>query len=724
MTTKKINIYSNIHSKFFLFALGLVMAFGGLTPTVTAVIETPDPQISAPKVCKAGFTLNNDECSYVAKYTCSQGSLSGANCVLESNRQTTYSCNGTDTLSNTNCTVVAKTYPAISNGTTAEDCPAGYGNYSDTQCSKNANYQADPVIPTTPITPVTPVQTTSTVPVVSPQTPALPPVLPVIPPTPETVLEPKTNPLPIAPIQPTFTPNINSNINPNPTNRNSIVATTSAQASSNISNVNSIISSTSNKINTNSSIIPSTNLLEVNLKNTKGDMIAIISPNTTIKNTKNEEVAIAKVNFYEPQNIQQNIPATFQNENENTNNTNQTKTKIFGFGQEGEHLIFSKPVKITANLDSSFLNQDLNIQVKHFGEKNFGTTGLTTNPNANCNSNGSVDAGNNKVANLTTVQTIFYTCGASTFSITAQAQDLDKTVVNKGVNQEINNDTINEKPTSLTANKSNSFFDNLLNNLPKGINLILAISTLVLLILIVSAAFIYRNIRRKPKQKVENNYHTNSINKLPKPTIQSINKLPTVLPTILPISDIKNSFQTIQIPATNIPRLSSNLSLSDYDKAMVAEEMETLQDDFMTTPPAQLPPVPPAPTFVIQYEHELESETNDGTDAKLVGFFGDDSVIPALQNDMTFEDLVGNNDTNNNTNFEKPTHSIPHFKVDPSDQIVVITGQNLHDNPVVNNQKANQPLHLHTDSANQLSLNDKQTDKYSDKYGKKRRNKR
>ncbi len=91
------------------------------------------------------------------------------------------------------------------------------------------------------------------------------------------------------------------------------------------------------------------------------------------------------------------------------------ESKNFEFGIPGEHLIFSKPVKVT--MDADFRDGTfLDILVKHAGDTDYNTSGLTTDPNARCNTDGSTDAPS-AMATVKGGKISFYTCGASSYTM-------------------------------------------------------------------------------------------------------------------------------------------------------------------------------------------------------------------------------------------------------------------------------------------------------------------
>lgn len=86
----------------------------------------------------------------------------------------------------------------------------------------------------------------------------------------------------------------------------------------------------------------------------------------------------------------------------------------FEFGNPQEHLIFSKPVKIETVVESS--NKEFVVQVTHKGDIKPSANGLSLNPET-CQSN---DA-ESLIVPVVDAKITFYTCGASTFSISASA---------------------------------------------------------------------------------------------------------------------------------------------------------------------------------------------------------------------------------------------------------------------------------------------------------------
>jgi hypothetical protein len=86
----------------------------------------------------------------------------------------------------------------------------------------------------------------------------------------------------------------------------------------------------------------------------------------------------------------------------------------FEFGDPAKHLIFSKPVKVEIPTDLPN-DSPFYVKVKHLGDTDFNLSGLTDNPNANCDQNGNVLETSKFV--VTNNNITFYTCGASTFVV-------------------------------------------------------------------------------------------------------------------------------------------------------------------------------------------------------------------------------------------------------------------------------------------------------------------
>jgi hypothetical protein len=81
----------------------------------------------------------------------------------------------------------------------------------------------------------------------------------------------------------------------------------------------------------------------------------------------------------------------------------------FELGFNDEHLIFSKPVKIEVNIADQI--RSVSIQSKHFGDAKFSGTGLGLNENT-CG-----DSGESLIVPVIDKKVVFYTCGASTFTL-------------------------------------------------------------------------------------------------------------------------------------------------------------------------------------------------------------------------------------------------------------------------------------------------------------------
>lgn len=88
----------------------------------------------------------------------------------------------------------------------------------------------------------------------------------------------------------------------------------------------------------------------------------------------------------------------------------------FEFGIPGEHLIFSKPVKIS--IDTPYYTDGIVVDIAtlHAGDTNFNTSGLSDNPDTLCNSDGTASIPGS-TAVIKNGKAIFYTCGASSFTM-------------------------------------------------------------------------------------------------------------------------------------------------------------------------------------------------------------------------------------------------------------------------------------------------------------------
>lgn len=91
------------------------------------------------------------------------------------------------------------------------------------------------------------------------------------------------------------------------------------------------------------------------------------------------------------------------------------------FGIDGQHLVFTQPVKLTIATPGFDDGVNMNMLVEHAGMEGFTNYGLTLDPEAICNPDGSVSTtspdGNITVTTKNETVT-FYTCGASTFLAT------------------------------------------------------------------------------------------------------------------------------------------------------------------------------------------------------------------------------------------------------------------------------------------------------------------
>ena len=90
-------------------------------------------------------------------------------------------------------------------------------------------------------------------------------------------------------------------------------------------------------------------------------------------------------------------------------------SKTFEFWLTDTHLTFSKPVKITLPAENLIDGSSVEILVQHIGENTYGSSSIASLPISGC-SDGTATLKNN----IVTVQSgmvVFYTCGASTFTM-------------------------------------------------------------------------------------------------------------------------------------------------------------------------------------------------------------------------------------------------------------------------------------------------------------------
>lgn len=98
-----------------------------------------------------------------------------------------------------------------------------------------------------------------------------------------------------------------------------------------------------------------------------------------------------------------------------THNPDDAAASAFDVGPSDIHLMFSKPAKVTVDVDLSLDGQSIGILVKHVTDDTFGTKGITMNPDATCTDG--ISDSENAIATVEHGQAVFYTCGASTFII-------------------------------------------------------------------------------------------------------------------------------------------------------------------------------------------------------------------------------------------------------------------------------------------------------------------
>jgi PA14 domain len=106
------------------------------------------------------------------------------------------------------------------------------------------------------------------------------------------------------------------------------------------------------------------------------------------------------------------------------NEKSDSKLAEFELGFTDEHLIFSKPVKVEVAVKTDAT--DVEIKAKHFGDVDFSASGLGLSE-SDCTNSGAV-----LLAPVIESKVTFYTCGASTFTITPSAGALTITSPSTG----------------------------------------------------------------------------------------------------------------------------------------------------------------------------------------------------------------------------------------------------------------------------------------------------
>ncbi|MBP9779159.1 hypothetical protein KBD33_00880 [Candidatus Gracilibacteria bacterium] len=153
----------------------------------------------------------------------------------------------------------------------------------------------------------------------------------------------------------------------------------------------------------------------------RGNIQAELPLDTYIQTNKGEILNGSHIGIYESTGTAITKGNTyFEKKQKKTTNKRKGKNTIdvqgFEFGIPGKHLIFSKPVKISIDTPNMTNGVEMEIAVLHEGDSDYNTIGLSTSPDALCNSDGSSTI----PGTLTTVQggqATFYTCGASRFII-------------------------------------------------------------------------------------------------------------------------------------------------------------------------------------------------------------------------------------------------------------------------------------------------------------------
>lgn len=88
----------------------------------------------------------------------------------------------------------------------------------------------------------------------------------------------------------------------------------------------------------------------------------------------------------------------------------------FEYGIPGEHLIFSKPVRLEINTPDIPNGKSVNLLVRHATDIEYNTNGLSVFPDTQCQEDGSATKPS-EVGKVEDGKVIFYTCGASTFAL-------------------------------------------------------------------------------------------------------------------------------------------------------------------------------------------------------------------------------------------------------------------------------------------------------------------
>ena len=83
--------------------------------------------------------------------------------------------------------------------------------------------------------------------------------------------------------------------------------------------------------------------------------------------------------------------------------------KQFEFGFADQHVIFSKPVKITIDVSSMVAEEGVRLLVKHQGDLEFSNHGLSMDPTALCLADGSTTRPGN-ITKAVNGKVVFYTC--------------------------------------------------------------------------------------------------------------------------------------------------------------------------------------------------------------------------------------------------------------------------------------------------------------------------
>ena len=121
-------------------------------------------------------------------------------------------------------------------------------------------------------------------------------------------------------------------------------------------------------------------------------------------------ISFFDINDYKGESLSEGSVETTNEENPES----QSFLNQFEFGFADQHVIFSKPVKITIDVSSMAAEEGVRLLVKHQGDLEFSNHGLSTDPATQCLADGSPTLPGN-TTRAVGGKAVFYTCGASNF---------------------------------------------------------------------------------------------------------------------------------------------------------------------------------------------------------------------------------------------------------------------------------------------------------------------